>query len=127
MSIHSSTTGSADRVICRLRRMDRARCRALSSGLVMAAGPEPYRTGGSGGRRELAGRGLRRVFALAADARQEHDEVARAVAVVELRQEDLLHAEAHAAGRAGEEEDVGVLAERGLGAALDGGGADLGV
>src|SRR3954447_13367674 len=86
MSIHSSMIGSCDRLIWRFRRTDSAFCKAFSSELAIAP---------DGTRLSTATRRL------VADPREQHDEVAWPLAMVELRHEDLVDAELHATGRAG--------------------------
>jgi hypothetical protein len=56
--------------------------------------------------------------------RQQFDEVAGAVAAVELGVEDAVPAVFHGAGGAGQAEDIGAAGHPGAGAGLDGGGAD---
>src|SRR5947209_18068425 len=61
------------------------------------------------------------------EPRHDLDEVARPRAVIELMDQDAIPAVATGAWRAGQAEDEGRARGAGGGAALDGGGADLGV
>src|SRR5438552_7801696 len=61
------------------------------------------------------------------EARHDLDEIAGAVAVVELVQQNFVPGVAAGAGRAGQAEDVGRAGDAGGGAGLDRRGADLGL
>src|SRR5579864_7390335 len=59
------------------------------------------------------------------EARHELDQIAGAVAIVELMPDDVLPAVAAGAGRARKREEIGAAGDAGGGAALDRRGADL--